>query len=178
MPVHYGEILSEHAHHHLDLNRYGALLAATDNDAYNALVCTDFGPDIGRANVFQIGDFDEQSERRMLNFTLGGRLAFMPGIALSDLNRRLRQGWTFQSTRLTGEFTHEAYLDSRQQGARVLLWRKPGGRLVFASGAGNTRPQKNDVILSFAPPREKKDAPAARKAQPEPDLPDAPKAVA
>ena len=32
------------------------MVAATDNDAYNALVCTDFGAEIGRSEVFQIGN--------------------------------------------------------------------------------------------------------------------------
>ncbi|MBO6637352.1 MAG: sodium:proton antiporter [Roseitalea sp.] len=173
IPVHYGEILSEHAHHHLDLNRYGALLAATDNDAYNALVCTDFGPDIGRTNIFQIGDHSERTERQTLNFTLGGKQLFSPGLELHDLNRRIREGWTFQSTRLTDEFTHDNFVETRSVDTRVILWRKPGGRLVFAAAAADQKPQRNDVILSFAPPRPKKDAPAASTAKPVPALPDA-----
>ncbi|MEQ8399512.1 MAG: sodium:proton antiporter [Roseitalea porphyridii] len=173
IPVHYGEILSEHAHHHLDLNRYGALLAASDNDAYNALVCTDFGPDIGRTNIFQIGDMKQQSERQAMSFTLGGRQLFEPGLDLFELNRRMREGWTFQSTRLTDEFTHERFVETRARDTRVILWRKPGGRLVFSAASGNQKPQKNDVILSFAPPRPKKDVPAVTDAKPQPDLPDA-----
>jgi NhaP-type Na+/H+ or K+/H+ antiporter len=51
-----------------------SLIATGDNDAYNALVCTDFGPELGRSHVFQIGRIDEKA-RQALSFTLGGRLA-------------------------------------------------------------------------------------------------------
>jgi hypothetical protein len=49
-----------------------SLIATSDNDAYNALVCTDFGPELGRNHVFQIGRIDEKA-RQSLSFTLGGR---------------------------------------------------------------------------------------------------------
>ncbi|MEM9779521.1 MAG: sodium:proton antiporter, partial [Pseudomonadota bacterium] len=45
LQVFHGEILSEAAEHHLDLNAYEILIAASDNDAYNTLVCTDFAPE-------------------------------------------------------------------------------------------------------------------------------------
>src|SRR5699024_9720480 len=49
----YGEILSNVAEARLDLSEIGYLLAATDNDAYNALVCTRFVPVFGRDHVYQ-----------------------------------------------------------------------------------------------------------------------------
>jgi hypothetical protein len=44
----------------IDPKRFSSLIAASDNDAYNALVCTDFGPELGRNHVFQIGRTDER----------------------------------------------------------------------------------------------------------------------
>ncbi|HBU97846.1 cation:proton antiporter, partial [Thalassospira lucentensis] len=44
----YGEVLSEVFEHHLDTSALGKLIATTDNDAYNTLVCTDFAPEFGR----------------------------------------------------------------------------------------------------------------------------------
>ncbi|MEO1745905.1 MAG: sodium:proton antiporter, partial [Pseudomonadota bacterium] len=151
--VHYGEILSEHAHHHLDLNRYATLIAATDNDAYNALVCTDFGPEIGRGNVYQLGDQSTKTERQTINFTLGGVQLFKPGLTLRDLQAHMRDKWVFQSTRLTDEYTFEQFSENRAEGSRMVLWRKPDGRLIFASNCAGASPQTNDVILTFTPPR-------------------------
>jgi hypothetical protein len=55
LPTYYGEVLSEVFEHHLDTSSLGTLIATTDNDAYNTLVCTDFAPEFGRRAVFQTG---------------------------------------------------------------------------------------------------------------------------
>lgn len=155
LDTHYGDPLSEHAHHNLNIGRFNALIAATDNEAYNSLVCTDFGPEIGRNNVYEIGGAREQPGRRALRVTIGGRQLFSPGLDFRDLRERHAAGWTFQTTRLTAEFTAEAYFESRPEDARIILWRKPDGTLVFDYGRekNGAAPQQEDVILSFAPPR-------------------------
>ena len=154
LETYFGEALSEHAHHNLNVERFNALIAATDNDAYNALVCSDFGPEIGRNNVYEIGGMREQSDRRAMHFTIGGRQLFKPGLDFRELRWRHASGWTFQSTRLTEEFGREAYIASRHEDARVILWRKPDGSLVFESSGKDTKAQEGDVILSFAPPKQ------------------------
>ena len=87
--------------------------------------------------------------------TIGGRQLFRPGLDYRELRERHAAGWTFQTTRLTEEFTAEAYFESRPEDARILLWRKPDGTLVFDYGRekNGTGPQEGDVILSFAPQR-------------------------
>ncbi|MEM9263447.1 MAG: sodium:proton antiporter, partial [Pseudomonadota bacterium] len=50
VPTYYGELLSEVTEHHLDLNKFGVLLALAANEAHNALVCTDLAPEMGRAS--------------------------------------------------------------------------------------------------------------------------------
>ncbi|MEN0000545.1 MAG: sodium:proton antiporter, partial [Pseudomonadota bacterium] len=169
--VHYGEVLSEHAHHHLDLNRYATLIAATDNDAYNALVCTDFGPEIGRGNVYQLGDDSTKTERQSLSFTLGGVQLFKPGLTLRELQANMRANWAFQATRLTDEYTFEQFSDGRAEGSRMILWHKPDGRLIFASNCAGAKPQKNDVILTFTPPKPEKATRQSKPAATDPALP-------
>ncbi|MDP2733159.1 MAG: sodium:proton antiporter [Hoeflea sp.] len=161
IPVYFGEVLSESAHHAIDPKRFSNLIATGDNDAYNALVCTDFGPELGRSHVFQIGRSDEKA-RKALNFTLGGRSLTREPVSFLDLRERLLEGWTFQLTRLTDEFGWEAYEASRSDGALILLWIKPSGALVFAAAASNT-PGANDRILSFALPKTEARAEAASK---------------
>lgn len=173
IPTHYGEVLSEHAHHHLDLNKFGYLIAATDNDSYNALVCTDFGPEIGRNNVYALGDNSEKHARQSMSFTLGGIQLFKPSIEFRALQAKMRSDWQFQATRLTDEYTFEKFQESRQNDARMLLWRKPDGRLIFAANCQGASPQRNDTILTFTPPKRDKIAPAAKQAIPQPNLPDA-----
>ncbi|MDZ7642761.1 MAG: sodium:proton antiporter [Woeseiaceae bacterium] len=66
-PVFYGEILSEFAEESLELAHVRTVLAATRNDAYNALVCTALAPEIGQRNVLQLamggGDYEEDPGR-------------------------------------------------------------------------------------------------------------------
>ena len=122
------------AHHSIDPKRFSNLIATGDNDAYNALVCTDFGPELGRNHVYQIGRIDETA-RKALNFTLGGRSLTREPVGFLDRREKLLNGWTFQLTRLTDEFGWKAYEDSRPEGALILLWIKPSGTIVFASSS-------------------------------------------
>ena len=152
IPVHFGEILSESTHHEVTLNRYTHLIAATDNDSYNALVCTEFGPEMGRSNVFQIGATLDSKDRQALSFTLGGRRLFDPGISLSDLRKDMWRGHVFQQTKLSEEFTFSDYLDSRAEDTKIMLWIKPDGTLVFRQGGGDAEPEKGDKLIAFGPP--------------------------
>ena len=161
IPVYFGEVLSESAHHSIDPKRFSNLIATGDNDAYNALVCTDFGPELGRNHVYQIGRIDETA-RKALSFTLGGRSLTREPVGFLDLREKLLNGWTFQLTRLTDEFGWKAYEDSRPEGALILLWIKPSGTIVFASSSA-TSPGQNDRILSFAMPKTEARAEAASK---------------
>ncbi|MBN7758120.1 sodium:proton antiporter [Nitratireductor aquimarinus] len=153
IPVFFGDILSEEAHHTIDPKRFSNLIAVTDNDAYNSLVCTDFAPELGRSHVFQLGRGGDQPKRMSLNFTLGGRPLTKDGLEFRTLRERHWQGWTFQATRLTEAFDYNAYLESRSEDAIVLLWVKPSGAMVFASDAANT-PSIDDRIISFTPAKD------------------------
>ncbi|MGB7285624.1 MAG: sodium:proton antiporter [Salaquimonas sp.] len=149
LPTFFGDVLSEHAHHEINLNVWGSVITATDNDAYNALVCTEFGPEIGRNRVFQIGDRGGENHKRELHFTVGGRSLTKPGHDYSELNERLRDGWTFNATRITNEFSFEEYTQSRPEASIILFWIKSGGEFVFATTNPNSTPQIGARIISF-----------------------------
>ncbi|MCP4320021.1 MAG: sodium:proton antiporter [Hyphomicrobiales bacterium] len=150
VPVYYGEVLSEEAHHTIDFNRFSYLIAAGDNDAYNALVCTDFGLEFGRSHVFQIEPGKSESERHTLNFTLGGRPLAGSPVSFWQLQANEIAGWTFQVTTLSEDFGYDAYLQSRDEKAIVLMWIKPSGKIVFASTAAG-EPSAEDQVLCYAP---------------------------
>ena len=159
----YGEILSEAAHHNLNLSRFDHMIAATDNDAYNALITTDFAPEIGRSDVFQIGETGE-SERRSMSFTIGGLPLFKPGKSFTQLRDLVVDGWNFQATRLTDEFSYEKFVETRAEGTQILLWIKPSSALVFAASEGSGDPVEGDTIISFGPPRADRDQEKIAKA--------------
>ncbi|MCF1503428.1 cation:proton antiporter [Afifella sp. H1R] len=153
-PTYYGEILSEPAEFSVEFNRYDYLIAATDNDAYNALVCTDFGPHFGRTDVFQIGrqrDEDSGSKKNMA-VTVGGRPLLASGASYWELERRLSSGWTIQSTPLTKEYTFEDYRNERGDDLEILLYVAADGSLFFAEQAQERAASNAGRILAMVPP--------------------------
>ncbi len=153
IPVYFGEILSEAAEHTLDLNRYGMVFAATDNDAYNALICTEFGPEFGRNNVFQLGRHEQTEGDKDLPVTVGGR-TFGSGTDYETYWRRHSDGWEFTTTRLGEEYGLDAYLADRPE-VEVLGLIRAKGDLVFWTSDAQRSAGEGDRVLAFSPPKDK-----------------------
>lgn len=149
--VFYGEILSEHGHHNIESSKYSMLITASDNDANNALVSTDFGPELGRSNVFQLPDNIDKSERQMLNFTLGGRSFLDQGLSYDELRDRQAQGWQFQTTELTDQSDWNDYLTNQSNMSVTILSIKPNGKITVYVDSQN-KPSVCDKIISYALP--------------------------
>ncbi len=149
----YGEILSQATDHRLDLNPFGYLLAVTSNEDYNALVCSDFMPEFGRTNVFQLGvERGGEDDPHGMSFTLRGRTLFRSGRAHDELMRLNYDGWSFQKTKLTDEYDIDAYLGDRPEGAEMLVVVHKAGELTFSTLRERAKAEPGDTIVSFAPP--------------------------
>ncbi|GJL93342.1 cation:proton antiporter [Hyphococcus sp.] len=151
VPTYYGEILSEVTEHHVDLNRYGYLLALGGNEAHNALVATDLAPELGRAAIFQVNARGKDEEdRKALSYTLQGRTFLHGGPALDELSRRHYSGWIFQRTRLSEEYPPEQYKkDLDPENEIILVIRK--GEIIFASREAPVKPEIGDTVLAYIP---------------------------
>ncbi|MCF7990150.1 MAG: sodium:proton antiporter [Thiohalocapsa sp.] len=120
VPVYFGELLSEHAQNSLEFGAFGSLLAVTGNDAYNALVCAHFAPELGRQKVFQLAA-DEVAEQRRPSPEARGRTAFADDVQYDDLQRRWYRGWGFHSTGVTQSYGIEQLLDALPSDAMPVL---------------------------------------------------------
>jgi NhaP-type Na+/H+ or K+/H+ antiporter len=159
--TYYGEILSEVTEHHLDLNRYGYLLAVSGNQAYNSLVCTDLSPELGRATSFQLsGNMRDEKEARAYSVTVRGRTLTKAGVTLGDLLQRHYGGWEFKKTGLTDEFTVEDYLASLDGTAEPFLIKRKNGVLKFIGKEDEFTAEAGDVVVAYTPPE---GAPAQKK---------------
>lgn len=118
--VYFGEVLSEHAEYALELGAYANLLATSNNDAYNALVCAHFAPELGTQKVFQLAA-SEAAETRRPAPAARGRVAFSSEVQFEDLQRHWYQGWGFHGTRITESFDLEAMKASLPKDAIPLL---------------------------------------------------------
>ncbi len=170
VPTYYGEILSEVTEHHVDLNRFGVLLAMSGNEAHNALVCTDLAPEMGRAAIYQVNARGkDEDDRRALSFTLQGRTFLTSGATLDVLLRRYYQGWAFQRTRLSEEYPPARYLEELgeegEEGEVVAAIRRD--MVLLASVEAPLRLEVGDVALAFAPAPSAEDRALERSKQQE-----------
>ena len=163
LPFYHGEILNEATEHNLDLTPYSVLVAATENEAYNALVCNEFAYEIGRDTVFQLGDAIDDEDRHALPSGIRGRALFESGFGVEDVNERLARGWVFRKTKLSEEFDFEAARQRLPDAASMLLLVRDSGTLRFFTHAARPEPRAGDVIVSFAPPQERSAQDAAAK---------------
>ncbi|MBK8978863.1 MAG: sodium:proton antiporter [Planctomycetes bacterium] len=123
----YGDVLSEEAGYELPLERLSWVLAATDDDSYNALVCLDFARDLGRSAVLQLtpegGERGKEGEHRTVGRTPWGDGGTYRALASAYWLRE-----QFKVTRLTEQFTHD---ELRQRNpAAVLLFKVVDERIA------------------------------------------------
>lgn len=159
IPTYHGEILAEATEERLDLTQFQVIAATTDNEAYNALVCNEFAPEVGRDNVYQLGDSSDDDDPRSLPEALRGRALFASGLGVEQILERDRAGWGFRKTRITEQFDFEAARAGLPEEADMLLLIRKGGALRFFTHASRPTPQAGDTIISYVPP----DAAVARE---------------
>ncbi|WP_374274536.1 cation:proton antiporter [Brevundimonas sp.] len=152
IPTYHGEILAEATEDHLDMGRFQALVAATDNEAYNALVCNELATEVGRHAVYQLGDVDHD-DARALPAALRGRTLFPSGLGVEEIDQRLRQGWTLRKTRLTEQFSLKDAMRELPEGADQLMVIGKSGKIHFFSHASRPKPEAGDTVVSYAPPK-------------------------
>ena len=147
IPTWFGELLSEAADHALDLHHYDTLIAATDNDAYNALVCTDVGAEMGRDKVLQVGRHEDSEGHADLPVSLGGRALMGSGPPLDMLDLRLARGWEIRTIDVG-----EDAPDLHDKAEPVAMIRQ--GRTQFFSGGKPPQPRAGDRLIVFTPATE------------------------
>ena len=155
IPTYHGEILAEATEDRLDLSEFQVLAATTDNEAYNALVCNEFAPEVGRDNVYQLGSGSHEEDARSLPASLRGRALFKSGYGVEEIGERARAGWIFRKTRITDQFGFDAVKADLPDEADMLLLLRKNGALRFFSHASRPTPQPGDTIISYVPPDKK-----------------------
>ncbi len=152
IPSFIGEVLSEQADHRLDHANLGYLVAATANDAYNALVCVQFAPELGRHRVWQLSGFEDENEARSIAFTARGRTMIRPGRGFESLSQDWWAGWRFRATKLSESYTLED-LKRDREGSDFVLEQRADGVLVFLGSNAPPKGAPGSVVLTFGPPR-------------------------
>jgi NhaP-type Na+/H+ or K+/H+ antiporter len=150
LPVFFGDVLSQAAEHGLDLVGYPTVLAASDNDAYNTLVATDFGREVGRETVFQVRREAPDSARHALPATLGGS-TFADDATWREHERRAWEGWGYRLTRLTEAYAFDAWRAEHPKSVLVGVI-DANGRFRFVADASPGKTGPGSRLLSLHPP--------------------------
>lgn len=148
VPVYFGELLSEEAETSVELGEMGSLLAATSNDAYNALICGHFASELGRQQVFQLPPGEPQEKRRP---TPGarGRTAFAEEAQYEKLEREWYLGWGFQGGNITQDYGSDAFLAGLPEGALPLLVMGQKGTVQVIEAGRPLKAQPGSRVLWF-----------------------------
>jgi NhaP-type Na+/H+ or K+/H+ antiporter len=103
--TYYGSILSEYAHHEMQLEGIGRLLALTANDEANALACLQWTEVFGRAEVFQLPP-EKLTEHKGKEAPkhLMGRQLFSEEATYQYMTSFSESGGIVKATKLTEEF--------------------------------------------------------------------------
>ena len=154
IPVFYGEILSEFAEETVELAHVRTVLAATSNDAYNALVCKTLAPEVGQSRVFQLpmgggNDNDPKAVARQVR----GTIAFDKDAVFERLWRNHVRGWTFARTRLSESYTYSDFLNDQSTEVLSILVINGDGNVQFVASQTTFEPKAGDSIVYFAPPK-------------------------
>ncbi|MEE9271839.1 MAG: sodium:proton antiporter [Robiginitomaculum sp.] len=149
--VFYGEVLSENADHRLDHSAFAHLIAATPNDAYNSLVCVEFGPELGRHRVFQVSSQEaEEANADGIAYTARGHTLATPGRSFDVLTRDWWSGWRFRSTTLSEAYTFKDFIRDRGENADILFAKRADGSLDFLNPEQKSK-LDGSTLLSFGP---------------------------
>lgn len=150
IPIYHGEILSEAREEGIDLHRFAALAATSENEAYNALVCSELAPEFGRDNVYQLGDA-AGDDPAALPASLRGRAVFRSGLGVEQVAARDEAGWTFGALAVDNAASAATAIAALpDDGGPLLLLRRTGG-LRFFTHASNPTPVSGETVLAYAP---------------------------
>ena len=154
--VYYGEVLSEETEYHLELARYNAILAVSNNPAYNALICNMFIHEFGRDNVYQFLPHEEdEHERRQIANTIRGRTFGQPEMDFWDIAGEYMQGWRFRATRVGQKENFDALRERiENEQVKVIGHISSKGRLDLRTPKSLENFEEKDVLVLF----EKEDA--------------------
>ncbi|WP_371396644.1 cation:proton antiporter [Fretibacter rubidus] len=161
----YGEVLSENADYTMDHSAFNHIITATPNDAYNALVCVEFAPELGRHRVFQVAGQDkDDADGDGIAFTSRGRTLSSRGRSFDALTRDWWSGWRFRSTKISENYTMDDFYENRGEEVDIILLKKADGSLEFLQPGGQTRITEG-TLLSFCAASDTTDQPRGQGAK-------------
>jgi len=158
LEVYFGDVLSSEASLELPLERVSWLLALTDDDAYNSLVCTNFARELERQHVLQLSPVGlgtrKETDHHMMGQTPWGE----PG-SYMEITSRFWQDASFKVTTISESYGWQE-LKQSNPGALFLFSveqdriytmdgkREPaaGAKVIYMTAAPNSRAAESGTL--------------------------------
>ncbi len=151
IPVHYGEVLSERTEEMLELSHITKLLTLTPNEAYNTLVCSRFSPELGSHNVYEMGWKTEKDNSKIPGSILNGYSLFGKSTYYEDFRQKNVQGWQFESTPLSEQFTLDHILDEKPEGSLLIAAIDKTRHVHFYPFRQDNQADTYTTVISYVP---------------------------
>lgn len=152
IPVHYGQILHDIEKGEPDVSPFSFMLATTESDAYNTLVCNTLSHEFGSDHVYQL-PLHEVEGKKPQDFSHPTFCSLVDSqeALFENMTRKYHQGWTFKKTKLSEEYNFEKFKeDNNETGAIFFLVKRAAGRIqIFRENKMET-PSTGDSIISYA----------------------------
>jgi len=145
--AHSGDMLDDNFRHHIDWTDFHRVIACSDSDAYNALVCSELGPELGFTKVLQV----VPDTRSGMTVPRGGTL-FPVSIDMYQLQRCIEDDWTFSATGITEQFPFSEYRKNLEDGAAPFAIVREDGSFELFSSVRNPLVVEGDTVVAFVPP--------------------------
>ncbi|ANU09975.1 sodium:proton exchanger [Planococcus antarcticus DSM 14505] len=150
-----GEILSEHTDYEVEMTPYETMIVATETDSYNALVVSNFVPELGRSNLYQTAI--HQGDPADFHSSLSGRTLFGEKWNIHELEMKAEEGYTMRKTQLTEHFSYENFKEKWTGDTIPLFVQRAQGKIEFFAESNKLEPKPGDIIVSFTSPARQSD---------------------
>ncbi|MEP6749079.1 MAG: sodium:proton antiporter [Bacteroidota bacterium] len=151
VPLHYGEILSEDAEFKLELSKYGELLAATGNEAYNALLATHFAHSFGHEHIVRLAIKEAAVNAEKISTATLRIPTLLESIGQETVMQRIKEGWKIKAIRISTDYPLSLY--QTEQGTQSIpLMSVTALRLIMHTSEGALPSESGYTLVVFAPP--------------------------
>lgn len=148
LPTYTGSILAEYVLDDIDLGGIGRLIAATPNDWINVLTVNRFLRVFGRSECYQLAPRGEDERRRTSHKHLHGRRLFGEKITFGRLESLIASGAVVKATRLSEEFTLQAFHEHYGESAVPMMVLTEEKRIRVLTADQRREPKAGDMVIA------------------------------
>jgi Sodium/hydrogen exchanger family len=149
------EVLAEKGDEALHQKPNDYVIAATPDEIYNALICSNLAPEIGRERVFQIaaGGGRLMDDRRGLSRDMRGKIWADLALDYQTLEERHEAGWRFRPLHLDGKAGPDGLPRSDAMVPAIIVHADGTLSPISPEGTGGPKVSPGDTVIGYTAPQ-------------------------